>query len=131
MQLDDIEKRENLTTDEIIQITSKLAFRERLWCSVPITPVIGLEVYLNNKAEDHGYTATALVVHNRSHMRRPLFLRIHHTNIQRLGVEGRDWSNGYLSVKDIVNIFELDDSIRWQILGLFDREESVEKPDWM
>ena len=131
MQLDDLEKRENLSTEEIIQVTSGLAFGELLYCSVPITPVIGLELYLNNKAEDHGYIATALVVHNRSHMRRPLFLRIHHTNIQHAGIGGRDLASGYLSVDDIVNIFELDDSVGWQILGVYDREESVEKPDWM
>jgi hypothetical protein len=131
MQLDDLEKRERLSTEEIIQITSKLAFGELLHCRVPITPAIKLEVYLNNKAEDRGYVATALVVQNRSYMRRPLFLRIHHTNIQRAVIEGRDGGDACLSVKDIVNIFELDDSVRWQILGLFNREEDVEKPDWM
>ena len=131
VQLDDLEKRENLTTEEIIQVTSKLAFRELLLCSVPITSVMRLQVYLNNKAEDRGWIATALIIHNRSHMRKPLYLRIHHTNIQHAGIRGSDRMSGYLSVDDIVNIFELDDSVRWQILELHDGEESVEKPDWM
>jgi len=133
MRLDDIEKKENLSTEEIVQITSKMAFGNLLHCEVPITSVIKLQVYLNNKAEDHGYIATALVVQNRLHMKRALYFRTHHVHIQHVSIEGRSRHDGNacLSVNDIVNIFELDNSVRWRILGLFNREEDVSRPDWM
>ena len=125
------EQRENLSTEEIIQIASELTNNDLLYCSVPITPAITLRIYLNSRAEDHGWIASELEIRNRAYMRRSIHLRIHHTWIQHAGIKGRDIGSGYLSVNDIVNIFGLDASVTWQILGVVNEGKGIEQPDWM
>lgn len=133
MRLNDLtpEQKENLSTEEIIQIASKLTNNDLLWCSVPITPAIKLKTYLNSKAEDHGWIATELEIRNRAYMKRSVHLRIHHVWIQHAGIVGRDFGSGYLSVNDIVNIFGLDSSVKWQILGVVNEGKGIEQPSWL
>lgn len=133
MRLDELtpEQRENLSTEEIVQIASKLTNGDLLWCSMPVTPVIKLVVYLNSNAEEHGWIATALEVQSRPHMRRSLYFRTHHVHIQRVRIEGRDDGNACLSVNDIMNIFELDGSVKWEILGVVNEGKGIEQPSWM
>ncbi len=121
MHLDELtpEQRENLTTEDIIQLASTLACNERLMCSTPLTPMINLVVYLNDMscAIQHSYAGLEVV--NRDYMRDRLRFQLHPTNIQRARIRGRQITDpGIIKMEDVVNIFRLDATTRWQILGV-------------
>ena len=90
MRLDELtpEQRENLSTEEIIQIASTLSDDERISCSVDISPVIQLMVYLDNKAEDYGMN-TMLQVSSPGHMKSSLIFPLNQSSLQTAQIAGR------------------------------------------
>ena len=118
MRLDELtpEKRENLSTEEITQIASGLADDERIYCSVDISPVMTLMVYLDNKAEDHGMN-TMLEVYSPGHMKSRLIFPLNRSSLQMAQIAGRDLSHYELSPEDIINIFGLGPDVRWHVHG--------------
>ncbi len=130
MRLDELtpEKRENLSTEEIIQIASTLSDDERINCSVDISPVIKLIVYLDNKAEDHGWMNTMLQVYNPGHMKSRLIFPLDRPSLQTAQIAGRDLSHYGLSPEDIINIFGLGPDVRWHVYGGVVKERAALTP---
>jgi hypothetical protein len=129
MRLDELtpEKRENLSTEEITQIASTLADDERIYCSVDISPVIKLMVYLDNKAEDHGMN-TMLQVYSPGHMKSSLIFPLDRSSLQMAQISGRDLSHSGLSPEDIINIFGLGPDVRWHVPGAVVKEGAALTP---
>lgn len=119
MRLDELtpEQRQNLSTEEIIQIASALSDDERISCSVDISPVMQLMVYLDNKAEDHGSMNTMLQVYNPGYMKSRLIFPLNQSSLQMAQVAGRDPSHYGLSPEVIINIFGLGPDVRWHASG--------------
>ena len=115
MRLSDLtpEQRENLSTEEIIQIASKLSPGEYLGCEVSITPIMSLVVYLDSKAYDYGWRGSPKIyVKNRAHIKRILPFATHHVHIQR------ETDQQGLHVRDFIDIFELEPSVKWRLVGV-------------
>ena len=129
MRLDELtpEQRENLSTEEIIQIASTLSDDERISCSVDISPVIQLMVYLDNKAEDHGMH-TMLQVYSPGHMKSSLIFPLNLSSLQMAQIAGRDLSHYGLSPEDIINIFGLGPGVRWHVSGGVIKEGATPTP---
>lgn len=126
MKLDDIEKTENLSTEEIIQIASKLSCDERLQCSVPITSIIRLFVNLHNKSCERALPGINLEVLNPDQMRYRILFQLNESTVQRARIVGRSlFDPGILNVEDLVNIFELDASVKWQVHDIYRIGEGV------
>jgi hypothetical protein len=103
MRLDDIEKRENLSTDEIIQIASMLPCDECLQCSVPITPIIRLLLNLPNKSCAMATQSISLVVLNPDQMRVGIAFQVHPSTVQRARIVGHSHLDpGILTVEELV-----------------------------
>jgi len=120
MQLDDLEKRENLSTEEIIQIASKLSCDEVLHCSVPIMPIIRLVAHLHDKSCRLNATSINLEVLNPEQMRFGIVFQVHPTTVQNARIVGRSLLDpGILNVEDLVNIFGLDASAKWQVHKIY------------
>lgn len=115
--------RSDFTTEEIIQIASQLCDGESIDCGVRITPVVLLSVHLDN--ENSAKVSVNFRVMNPKHMRRDLFLDVnchsfqYHHSLQRAGIGHRPVTvDSYnLRLEDIVNIFDLGDSVVWHIHG--------------
>ena len=115
--------RSNFTTEEIIQIASQLCDGESIDCGVKITPIMLLSVRLDNK--NSANVSVNFRVMNPRHMRRDLVLDVNHHSIryhhslQRAGIGHRSVTvDSYnLRLEDIVNIFDLGDSVVWCIHG--------------
>ncbi len=131
MRLDELtpEKRENLSTEEIIQIASTLSDDERINCSVDISPAIKLMVYLDNKAEDHGGMNTMLQVYNPGHMKSRLIFPLDRSSLQTAQIAGRDLSHYGLSPENIINIFGLGPGVRWHVYGGVVKEGATLTPE--
>ena len=134
MRLDELtpEQRENLSTEEIIQLAATLSCDERLHCSVPLTPIIRLVVYLHNTSCERAVSQVSLEVLNPDQMRYRLLFQLNQSTVQRAHIIGRPLLDlGILHVEDFVNIFKLDaSSVKWQahdiykiIDGVFHRVE--------
>ena len=112
--------RRDFTTEEIIQIVSQLADGESIDCGVKITPIILLSVHLDNKNPTRA-TATSLRVMNPKHMRRALSFDIRrqglHSTPRFVGDRLQAIDSFSLKWEDLVNIFELGDSVVWYIHG--------------
>ncbi|SRR6266436_2392885 len=112
--------RSNFTTEEIIQIASQLCDGESIDCGVKITPIILLSVHLDNKGSSR--VPASLRVMNPKHMRRDLAFDVNRHglhSIQRAGIGHRPVTvDSYnLRLEDIMNIFDLGDSVVWHIHG--------------
>jgi hypothetical protein len=112
--------RSDFTTEEIIQIASQLADGESIDCGVKITPIILLSVHLDNKNPTRA-TATSLRVMNPKHMRRALSFDIRrqglHSTPSFVGDRLQAIDSFSLKWEDLVNIFDLGDSVVWHIHG--------------
>ncbi len=130
MRLDELTpaQRENLSTEEIIQVASALAGGERISCSVDISPVMQLTVYLDNKAEDDGSMNTMLQVYNPGHMKSRLIFPLNQSSLQMAQIAGRDPSHYALSPGDIITIFGLGPDVRWRVSGSVVKEGAVLTP---
>ena len=116
--------RSHFTTEEIIQIASQLADGESIDCGVKITPVVLLSVHLDNK--NSANVPVNFRVMNPKHMRCDLVLDVnyhsirYHSSIQRARIGGRPRGTLpklNLTVEDVINIFDLGDSVVWYIHG--------------
>lgn len=122
MQLSDLspERRESLSTEEIIQIASKLSCDEVLHCSVPITPIIRLVAHLHNKSCRLNATSIILEVLNPDQMRFGIAFYVHPSMVQRAHIAGHSRHDpGILDVEDLVNVFGLDASVAWQVHKIY------------
>jgi hypothetical protein len=115
--------RSSFTTEEIIQVASQLCDGESIDCGVKITPVVLLSVHLDNK--NSANVSVNFRVMNPRHMRRNLVLDVNHHSIryhhsfQRAGIGHRPFTgDSYnLRLEDVVNIFDLGDSVIWHLYG--------------
>jgi hypothetical protein len=109
--------RSNFTIEEIIQIASQLCDGESIDCGVKITPIVLLSVRLDNK--NSARIPTSLHVMNPKHMRRDLVFDIDGFSPQRAGIGHRPFTvDSYnLRLEDLVNIFDLGDSVIWHLYG--------------
>ncbi len=128
MRLSDLtpEQRDSLSTEEIKQITSELSCEERLHCSVPITPIMKLDMYLTNKSCTRELPQVNLEVLNPDQMRHRILFQLNESTVQRARIVGRSlFDPGILNVEDLVNIFELDASVKWQVHDIYRIGEGV------
>ncbi len=112
--------RSDFTTEEIIQIASQLYDGESIDCGVKITPIMLLSVHLDNKSS--AGVSASLRVMNSKHMRHDLAFDVDRRglhSIQRAGIGHRPFTaDSYnLRLEDIMNIFDLGDSVVWHIHG--------------
>ncbi len=106
--------RSDFTTEEIIQIASQLCDGESIDCGVKVTPIMLLSVCLDNKNS----ARVSVHVMNRKHMRRDLVFDANRHSLQRTGIGGRSHVDPYsLRLEDLVNIFDLGDSVMWHLHG--------------
>ncbi len=107
--------RSDFTTEEIIQIASQLCDGESIDCGVKITPIMLLSVCLDNKNS----VKVSVHVMNRKHMRRDLVFDANRHSIPRSGIGHRPLTvDSYnLRLEDLVNIFDLGDSVVWHLHG--------------
>jgi hypothetical protein len=112
--------RSTFTTEEVIQIASQLCDGESIDCGVKITPIVLLSVRLDNK--NSAGVSASLRVMNSKHMQRDLAFDVNRRglhSIQRAGIGHRPVTvDSYnLRLEDLVNIFDLGDSVIWHLYG--------------
>jgi hypothetical protein len=110
-----------LSTEGIIHLGSQLCDGEAIFCTTPITPIVGLMVKLDNEVDKKDIIINvSLKVLNRDQMRRSLPFQLYpaHTLIQMARFNGRSPVDpARFNMGDIVNTFGLDDSTIWHLWG--------------
>lgn len=108
--------RRDFSTEEIVQIASQLSDGESVNCCVQLMPVMILMGTLYNR--NSMSVATNLQIRNRKHMRSILMYMTNRSHVQHACIGGRSFVDPpSLSLQDVVNIFELGDSVVWHICG--------------
>jgi hypothetical protein len=121
MQLDDIEKKENLSTVEVMRLVTQLGPGELLECGIMVAPHIKLVLQLDINGEDQGYNRTRLEISNRPYNRIPIPFFTHHVHIQHARIGGKETQS--MRMEDVINIFEIEDA-KWQVQCVVDRNSS-------
>jgi hypothetical protein len=103
-------KRDGLSTDELLHITSRLSDGERIVCSTSLTSRIRLEVCLGNNLDENIF-ARLDVWDPQQNMRHFFF-----SPYEDVGeVVHRPYP--IITLEDIMNVFDLGSETRWRLQG--------------